>query len=125
MVKKRTSRPRRPKASGAKPEEPVRVRGPRSRAANPQPDGRPAEPTTSPERRGAAPSEKIFPIVGIGASAGGLEAVTQLLKSLPRGPDMALVLVQHLAPKHESMLTSLLSNATSLPVTEVTEGMRV
>jgi len=66
-----------------------------------------------------------FPIVGIGASAGGLEAFTQLLRELPDTTGMAFVLVQHLAPKYDSMLTELLSNQTSLPVTEVTEGMRV
>jgi two-component system, chemotaxis family, CheB/CheR fusion protein len=66
-----------------------------------------------------------FPIVGIGASAGGLEAFTQLLSELPPDTGMGFVVVQHLAPKYESMLTELLSNTTTLPVTEVTEGMRV
>ncbi len=59
-----------------------------------------------------------FPIVGIGASAGGLEAVTQLLKTLPAHTGMAFVLVQHLDPTHESALTSLLSRLTKIPVTE-------
>jgi two-component system CheB/CheR fusion protein len=45
-----------------------------------------------------------FPIVGVGASAGGLEAFTQLFKNLPADPGMAFVLIQHLAPAHESML---------------------
>src|SRR5262245_58593647 len=48
-----------------------------------------------------------FPIVGIGASAGGLEAVTQLLQNLPAMPGLAFVLVQHLDPTHESALSSL------------------
>src|SRR5438270_9603353 len=52
---------------------------------------------------------KKFPIVGIGASAGGLEAVTQLLTHLPANTDMAFVLVQHLDPTHESALSSLLA----------------
>jgi two-component system CheB/CheR fusion protein len=64
------------------------------------------------------------PIVGIGASAGGLEAFRLLLKNLPPDTDLAFVLVQHLDPGHESMLTSLLSKATQMPVTEVKEGMR-
>jgi two-component system CheB/CheR fusion protein len=53
-----------------------------------------------------------FPVVGIGASAGGIEAVTALLKYLPADTGMAYVLVQHLAPTHASMLTELLSRET-------------
>ncbi len=64
------------------------------------------------------------PIAGIGASAGGLEAFTQLLRALPADTGMAFVLVQHLEPKHESMLTKLLARATRMPVHEVREGMR-
>ena len=64
------------------------------------------------------------PVVGIGASAGGLEAFRLLLKSLPPDTGLAFVLVQHLDPGHESMLTCLLSKATEMPVTEVKEGMR-
>ena len=56
------------------------------------------------------------PIAGIGASAGGLEAFTQLLRALPADTGMAFVLVQHLEPKHESMLTKLLARATGMPV---------
>jgi hypothetical protein len=63
-------------------------------------------------------------VVGIGASAGGLEAFRLLLKSLPPDTGLAFVLVQHLDPGHESMLTSLLSKATQMPVAEVKEGMR-
>src|SRR5690348_2844475 len=54
-----------------------------------------------------------FAIVGIGASAGGLEAFSQLLRALPREPGLAIVFVQHLAPHHESALASLLSTSTS------------
>ena len=66
-----------------------------------------------------------FPIVGIGASAGGLEAFTRLLKQLPADTGMGFVLVQHLDPVHESALTKLLSKATSMPVREVTNNTRV
>ena len=59
-----------------------------------------------------------FPIVGIGASAGGLEAMLQLLKQLPADTGMAFVLVQHLDPTHESALSSLLARATEMPVME-------
>lgn len=63
-----------------------------------------------------------FPVVGIGASAGGLEAVTSLLKELPADTGMAFVLVQHLDPAHESALTSLLSRATEMTVSEARDG---
>ncbi|MDO9119278.1 MAG: CheR family methyltransferase [Nitrospira sp.] len=61
-------------------------------------------------------------IVGIGASAGGLEAFTQLLTHLPLDTGMAFVLVQHLDPDHESALTQLLSRATRMPVSEITHN---
>ncbi len=58
-------------------------------------------------------------IVGVGASAGGLEAFTELLSNLPSDTGMAFVLIQHLDPKHESHLTELLSKASKMPVSEV------
>jgi two-component system CheB/CheR fusion protein len=66
-----------------------------------------------------------FPIVGIGASAGGLEAFVQLLENLPSGLGMAYILVQHLDPRHESMLAGIISRSTPMPVVEVKDGMRV
>lgn len=76
------------------------------------------------EQPGArASNSSQFPIVGVGASAGGLEAFTQLFRNLPADPGMAFVLIQHLAPTHESMLTELLSKATSMTVKEVKDGM--
>jgi two-component system, chemotaxis family, CheB/CheR fusion protein len=77
------------------------------------------------ERTAAHPASKLFPIVGIGASAGGLEAFTQLLGHLPQKTGMALVFIQHLTPKHESALPELLGRATRIPVCEVKEGMVV
>jgi two-component system, chemotaxis family, CheB/CheR fusion protein len=67
----------------------------------------------------------LFPIVGVGASAGGLEAFTQLLRSLGSGTEMAYVLVQHLDPSHESALTELLAKATEMPVRQVTDATPV
>ncbi|MGD1072937.1 MAG: chemotaxis protein CheB [Bryobacteraceae bacterium] len=67
----------------------------------------------------------MFPIVGIGASAGGLEAFTELLSALPLDTGMAFVLIQHLEAEHESMLTELLSKVTEMSVTEVRQGTRV
>src|SRR2546427_7391250 len=66
-----------------------------------------------------------FPIVGVGASAGGLEAFTQLLTALGPGTGMAYVLVQHLDPSHESALTELLAKTTEMPVREVTDATLV
>ena len=71
------------------------------------------------------PESSLFPIVGIGASAGGLEALRQLLPNLPRDTGLAFVVVQHLRPHHQSMLPELLSRATTIPVLEAKEGMRV
>lgn len=71
-------------------------------------------------------SEKsIFPIVGVGASAGGLAAFTQLLQYLPTDIDMAFVLVQHLDPTHKSSLVELLSKATELPVSEIEQNQEL
>jgi two-component system CheB/CheR fusion protein len=73
----------------------------------------------------AKPSSGLFPIVGIGASAGGLEAFSELLRHLPEKTGMAFVLVQHLDPKHGSVLQEILSRTTKIPVTEVTQGVVV
>ena len=72
------------------------------------------------------PSEgSSFPIVGVGASAGGLAAFTELLTHLPLDTGMGFVLVQHLDPEHESALTQLLARATKMPVREITNNQRV
>ena len=68
-----------------------------------------------------------FPIVGIGASAGGLSAFETFFSALPTEaePGMAFVLVQHLAPDHKSILTDLIRRFTRMPVFEVEDGMEV
>lgn len=66
-----------------------------------------------------------FPVVGIGASAGGLEAMTQLLEHLPPDTGMAFVLIQHLDPEHDSMLARALSRATEMTIVEITDGLSV
>ena len=65
----------------------------------------------------------MFPVVGIGASAGGLEAFTQLLRHLSVDTGMAFVLIQHLTPDRESMLSEILTRETQMPVTEVRDNM--
>lgn len=71
------------------------------------------------------PHSSSFPIVGIGASAGGLEAFRRLLGALPKDTGMAYVLVQHLDPSHDSILSELLSEATQMEVSEVKGDVRV
>ncbi len=95
------------------------------RGATVQAKPRSSATTATKPRRIARGQTQSFPIVGIGASAGGLEAFTQLLVALPLDTGLAFVLVQHLAPQHESMLTVLLSHATPLPIHEARDGMRI
>ncbi|HTR27824.1 MAG TPA: chemotaxis protein CheB, partial [Puia sp.] len=73
----------------------------------------------------AHPPSNYFPVVGVGASAGGLEAFKRLLKAVPESSGMAFILVQHLEPNHESMLTEILQKNTPIPVEEVTDNVHV
>lgn len=70
---------------------------------------------------------KAFPIVGIGASAGGLAAFEAFFSGMPADtdPGMAFVLVQHLAPDHKSILSDLIRRYTRMQVSEVEDGMVV
>src|SRR5437879_9969214 len=73
----------------------------------------------------APPTGPPFPVVGIGASAGGLESVSSLLTNLPSNPGLAILYVSHLEPHQKSHLAEILSKTTSMPVCEVREGMGV
>ena len=84
-----------------------------------------ARKRTTSSRSSSISNNNLFPIVGIGASAGGLEAFTRLIRSLPDNTGMAFVLVQHLDPSHESKLPQLLGRVTNLPVLEVNDNTRV
>ncbi|CAN5357188.1 hypothetical protein BH23VER1_BH23VER1_17600 [soil metagenome] len=79
------------------------------------------QPETKPPEGGDASSP--LPIVAIGASAGGLEALRQLFSRLPAEPDMAFVVIQHLDPDRPSMLARILSGVTSLDVVEAASDM--
>lgn len=70
----------------------------------------------------AAPS---FPVVGIGSSAGGLEALELFLKQVPTSCGIAFVVVQHLDPTHKGMLVELLQRVTSMPVVQVTDRLKI
>lgn len=73
----------------------------------------------------AAPGVPLPLIVGIGASAGGLEAFRTFFTHMPADTGMAFVLVQHLAPDHKSMLVDLLSASTKMPVIEAANGLEI
>jgi two-component system CheB/CheR fusion protein len=83
--------------------------------------------------RRSAEKAKVIPIApggdfligAIGASAGGIEATTALVRNLPPDTGMALIVVQHLDPRHHSILAELLAKETKMTVKEVTDGMRV
>lgn len=74
------------------------------------------------ETKPCKPAQKI---VGIGASAGGLEAFTELLRSLPLNLDVSYILVQHLDPSHRSLLSELLARTTKLQVREIKDNTSV
>ena len=64
-------------------------------------------------------------VVGIGASAGGIEALSRLIRELPRDTGIAFVVVQHLDPTHSSMLTEILARSSSIPIREIAQGVAV
>ncbi len=66
-----------------------------------------------------------FPIVGIGASAGGIDSFKKFLGAIPEQSGMAFILVQHLSPSHESILPEILSRATNIPVHEITDDCEI
>jgi chemotaxis methyl-accepting protein methylase/chemotaxis response regulator CheB len=73
----------------------------------------------------AKPKSLLFPIVGIGASAGGLEALEQFLRHVPKDSGMAFVIVQHLDPTHKGIMHELLGRATAMEVFQVKDRMRI
>ena len=84
-----------------------------------------AAPKPRPPVRGRPSRPADFPIVGIGASAGGLDACRKFLAALPADNGMAFILVQHLDPDHESMLVDLLASHTTMTVSQATDGMPI
>src|SRR5579863_4750682 len=121
MLNKTTKRPVH-KAKSAKPSHKVR----NSKAVNDRlnPSAHAAVPAKTPVES-PEPQPDAFPIVGVGASAGGLEAFKEFLEALPSDTGMAFVLVQHLDPRHESMLSEILSRSTAMQVREVNRATLV
>lgn len=74
-------------------------------------------------KRQPSKTKQQFPIVGVGASAGGLDAFKKLVKAIPGDSGMAYVLVQHLDPSHESALPDILSRETNVPVHEIEDNI--
>lgn len=72
-----------------------------------------------------AVSPLLFPVVGIGASAGGLEALKQFLLALPEQTGMAFVFIQHLHPTHVSILPEILERVCPFPVQHVTDLVKI
>ena len=89
---------------------------------------------TDKQKRGPKPAAEAqqlpagkepFPIVAVGASAGGLEAFEQFFKNLPPAPNAAFVVISHLDPRHSSIMTELISRFTPMTVQEITDGVEV
>jgi two-component system, chemotaxis family, CheB/CheR fusion protein len=99
---------------------PIRFMAAESPIANDPFDAISTNPDSEPNQQ-LAP----FPVVGIAASAGGLEAFTELIGHLPTDTGMAFVLIQHLSPDHESLLSAILGRVTAMPVRQVQDQMPV
>src|SRR5438132_12266751 len=84
-------------------------------------------PAGSDEQRSEADQPPLlpFPVVGVGASAGGLEAFARLLEHLPADPGLAIILAMHLDPHHESLLADILGRSTKMSVAQARDGMAV
>ncbi len=70
-------------------------------------------------------SKNLFPVVGIGASAGGLEAFKKFIKAIPENSGMAYIIVQHLHPEHTSVLPEILQRETNITVQEVSDNIKI
>src|ERR1035438_400981 len=86
-----------------------------------EPESDASEETAEPAAKGTT----TIPVAGIGGSAGGLEVFKQLLADLPADSGLAIVFVQHLDPKHHSLLSEILKRSTAMPVSEAADGMPV
>jgi len=81
--------------------------------------------TALPTESGIVTSNLLFPVVGIGASAGGLPALQRLFENMPTAHEMAFVVILHLSPRHPSSAAAILQRATSMPVVQVTSRVKV
>ena len=79
----------------------------------------------APERTALKPSTLDFPVVGIGASAGGLQAIRLFFENMPQDNGMAFVVVLHLSPDHQSIADKIIQESTKMPVLQVTERVSI
>src|SRR5438477_3389544 len=118
-------------SSGKSAGAPKFIRGPRGRQADAAKSLKSVQETTATVASNDLTRDPLtdrglpFPVVGVGASAGGFEAVMTLLKHLPVNTGMAFVVVLHLDPRHKSKLTELVARATTMPVREIKNNMPV
>jgi two-component system, chemotaxis family, CheB/CheR fusion protein len=77
------------------------------------------------EKNDVSPPTDNFLVVGVGASSGGLEAFKQLIKAVPMDSGIAFILVQHLAPDHESILAEILQKNTLIPIQQITNNLHI
>ncbi len=99
----------------------------KKKASLPMPENPASQsPSQTPSQAASqTPSQTSFPLVAIGASAGGLEAILSMLEFLPAETGAAFVVLQHLSPNHESILPELLERKSKMPVYKVEDGMPV
>jgi two-component system CheB/CheR fusion protein len=109
-----------PSSAGAAPASGLDAHGPD--AHGPDAHGPDAH---GPDAPGAAPAALNFPVIGIGASAGGLESLIRFFEQLPAQVGMAFVVILHLSPKHESNAAEILQRATRLPVRQVSDATAI
>jgi len=84
-----------------------------------------SESLALPVDAGVVPSTLQFPVVGIGASAGGLPALQTLFENMPAANEMAFVVILHLSPKHTSSAAAILQRSTRMPVVQVTSRVEI
>ncbi len=103
----------------------VNTKGPQEPLRDSQKSNRRRRPVPRPDKRARPKASSGMTVVGIGASAGGLDASRRLIADLPIGSGMAFILVQHLDPTHESMMGDLLASHTQLKVRQAMDGMPI
>ncbi|MDR3405856.1 MAG: chemotaxis protein CheB [Chthoniobacter sp.] len=125
--KKQTKRTKRASAAAAAPAiQPRRVNAANPRRAEKASAKKESAPSSAVRTKVAdGGRERRFPIVGIGASAGGLEALEELFAHMPNDTGMAFVVITHQHPEHTSLLPELLGRVTHLKVLAATDGLKV
>jgi len=119
MVKKKAAR------TTKKATTPKRADTQKKAAKADQVDAEPVSPPADVDQSLDVEQSAGFPIVGLGASAGGLEALETFFKAMPPDAGIAFVVVLHLDPTHVSLLPELLQKRTAMPVCPITDGMKV